>query len=81
MSHRVLLAGLGCWVAALAAPMPAIAQELSASAGFGASALEDCPSDLRYLNQIFGWQISLSCCRSRGRLPKLTPPFLRTQLG
>jgi uncharacterized protein (DUF885 family) len=31
---------------------------LVADSGFAAPALQDCPTDLRYLNQVFGWQVA-----------------------
>ena len=37
---------------------PAWAQSLTADAGFGGAGLEGCPTDLRYFNQVFGWQSS-----------------------
>ena len=43
----------------LAAPAAAGAQErVEAGAGFGAAGLARCGTDLRYLNQVFGWQAS-----------------------
>ncbi|HVQ08856.1 MAG TPA: DUF885 domain-containing protein [Allosphingosinicella sp.] len=43
----------------LAAPVAAQEQEsVEAGAGFGAAGLENCRTDLRYLNQLFGWQMS-----------------------
>lgn len=42
----------------LAAPGAAGAQErVEAGAGFGAAGLSGCGTDLRYLNQVFGWQV------------------------
>ena len=45
----------------LAAPAAASAQqdeEIAAGAGFGAAGLANCRTDLLYLNQLFGWQVS-----------------------
>jgi uncharacterized protein (DUF885 family) len=43
--------------ALLAAAVPAPAQTIEAGAGFGAAGLAGCRTDLRYLNQLFGWQM------------------------
>jgi len=37
---------------------PVAGQPLTADAGFGGAGLEGCPTDLRYFNQVFGWQAS-----------------------
>jgi len=45
----------------LAAPAAAGAQQrdgIEAGAGFGAAGISGCDTDLRYLNQVFGWQAS-----------------------
>lgn len=45
----------------LAAPAAAGAQPgngVEADAGFGAAGITDCGTDLRYLNQVFGWQVA-----------------------
>jgi len=57
--QRILLVGLASLAAILAAPAQAQdqASEVRADAGFGASGLEGCRTDLRYLNQMFGWQV------------------------
>lgn len=41
----------------LAAAAPAAAQTIEAGAGFGAVGLAGCTTHLRYLNQLFGWQV------------------------
>src|SRR4051812_48262511 len=38
-------------------PAAAPAQALEAGAGFGGAGLAGCHSDLRYVNQVFGWQM------------------------
>lgn len=45
-------------LAALLSAAPAAAQHVEAGAGFGAAGLTGCRTDLRYLNQLFGWQMS-----------------------
>jgi uncharacterized protein (DUF885 family) len=35
---------------------PALAEPVEAGAGLGAAGIEGCRTDLRYLNQLFGWQ-------------------------
>jgi hypothetical protein len=36
---------------------PAAAQSVTAGAGFAALGLQGCETDLRYLNQLSGWQV------------------------
>jgi uncharacterized protein (DUF885 family) len=42
----------------LAAPAAQAQERVEAGAGFGAAGLSGCGTDLRYLNQVFGWQVS-----------------------
>lgn len=45
-------------IAALLAAAPLRAEPVQAGAGMGGAGLEGCRTDLRYLNQLFGWQVS-----------------------
>ena len=51
--RRALLA-----LAALLLARPALAEPVEAGAGLGGAGIEGCRTDLRYLNQLFGWQAS-----------------------
>jgi len=50
---RALLA-----LAALLVAAPALGEPVEAGAGLGGAGIEGCRTDLRYLNQLFGWQAS-----------------------
>ena len=52
---RILLVGLASLASLAASPANS---QLRADAGFGAMGLEGCRTDLRYLNQMFGWQVN-----------------------
>ena len=47
-----------CLALAPAPPSFAQSEPIVADAGIGPDYLADCPSDLRYLNQMFGWQVN-----------------------
>ena len=53
--QRILLVGLASLASLAASPANS---QLHADAGFGAMGLEGCRTDLRYLNQMFGWQVN-----------------------
>lgn len=45
------------FLSALAVSQPASTQDLQAGGGFASRGLSDCPSDLRYINHLTGWQV------------------------
>lgn len=51
-----MISSVALLMASMLSPHPA-PEPISAGAGFAARGLAGCPSDLRYLNQLTGWQI------------------------